>query len=296
MIDRQDKTILVAGVTGRQGGAVARRLLADGWSVRGMSRQPDGARARAMQALGVEVVGADMTDRESLEPALRGAYGVFAMATPFEKGEPDEATQGRNLGDAAAAARVGHYVYSSVGGADRRTGIPHFESKAEIEAHLASLGLPLTIIRPVYFMENFVFFAMERAGVLGYRISMPLAPDRPLQSVAVDDIAGVAAAAFADPLAWIGDDLELAGDERTLPGYAAALSGRIRVPVDYVQVPFETVRARSEDQYLMYRWFQEAGYAADIPWLRTRYPGLRDFQTWLDEGHADGLASDRAAA
>ena len=187
-------------------------------------------------------------------------------------------------------------MYSSVGGADRRTGIPHFESKAEIEARLASLGLPLTIIRPVYFMENFVFFAMERAGVLGYRISMPLAPDRPLQSVAVDDIAGVAATAFADPLAWIGDELELAGDERTLPGYAAALSGRIGVPVRYVQVPFGTVRARSEDQYRMYRWFQRAGYEADITWLRTRYPGLRDFQTWLDEGHADGLASDRAAA
>jgi uncharacterized protein YbjT (DUF2867 family) len=183
-------------------------------------------------------------------------------------------------------------VYSSVGGADRGSKVPHFESKWEIENHLRALGLPLTVVRPVYFFENFGGWAMQPAGD-GYTLSMPLSPDRPLQAVAVDDIGAFVAKAFADPGAWIGKEYELAGDERTLPAYASAISGAIGVPVDYVQIPWEVLRARSEDLYRMYDFFERAGYQADIGGLRRQYPALKTFGRWLGEG---GLARLRKAA
>ena len=148
MSSNNDKTVLVAGVTGQQGGAVARRLHADGWRVRGLTRDPE-CRTGATVPRARRRAGGRRPDRRG-QPAgsVAGVYGVFAMATPFEKGMDNEVVQGNTLGDVAAAAGVGHYVYSSVGSADKKTGIPHFESKAEIEDHLKGLRLPLTIVRP----------------------------------------------------------------------------------------------------------------------------------------------------
>ena len=286
-------TILVAGATGKQGGAVTRHLRAAGYAVRAISRDPDAEKAQPLRGLGVELVRADLTDPASLEGALDGISGVFSVATPFEAGLDAEMAQGKTLGDAARAAGVKHYVYSSVGGADRDSKVPHFESKWAIENHLRALGLPLTVVRPVYFFENFVGgWAMQPAGD-GYTLAMPLSPSRPVQAVAADDIGGIVAMAFADPAAWIGREFELAGDERTLPEYASAMARDLGVPVDYVQVPWEAIRERSEDLYRMYDFFEREGYQADTSALRAEYPALHTFEQWLAEG---GLARLRKAA
>ncbi len=216
MSSNSDKTILVTGITGHQGGAVARRLRADGWRLRGVTRNPDADAVKPLRDLGVEVVAGDMTDRSTLDGALDDVYGVFAMATPFEKGEENEIAQGKTLADAARAAGVQHYVYSSVGSADRKTGIPHFESKMLIEDHLRDLDLPRTIVRPVYFMENLVAWAAQRTPQ-GLALMAPLSPGTPLQMIAVDDIAAFVGIAFADPDGWIGEELDVAGDELTFP-------------------------------------------------------------------------------
>jgi len=188
------QTILVAGATGQQGGAVARHLREGGFAVRALTRDPDGDKAQALRAGGSEVVRGDLSDRASLDAALEGVYGVFSMATPFEQGMDAEVLQGKTLGDAARAAGVRHYVYSSVGGAERRSGVPHFETKWQVEEHLRSLDLPMTIVRPVYFFENFGGWGLQpQEGGEGYTLAMPLSPDATLQSVAVDDIGAFAA-------------------------------------------------------------------------------------------------------
>ena len=285
-------TILVAGATGKQGGSVVRHLRARGFAVRGITRDPDAEKAQPLRAAGVELVRADLTDRASVDGLFDGVSGVFSVATPFEAGLDAEVAQGNTLGDAAKAAGVRHYVYSSVGGAERDSKVPHFESKWAIENHLRGLGLPLTIVRPVYFYENFAGWALQPSGA-GYTMAMPLSPDRPLQAVAADDIGAFVAMAFADPAAWTGREFELAGDERTLPEYAAAISAARGVGIQYVQVPWEAMRERSEDLYRMYDFFEREGYAADISALRAEYSRLRTFDDWLAEG---GLSELGAAA
>ena len=287
--------ILVAGATGKQGGAVVRRLRAAGYTLRALTREPQGERARQLYGEGVEVVRGDLTDRASLDQALTGVTRVFAMATPYnEGGGPDEeVAQGKTLGDAAKAAGVRHYVYSSVGEAERHTGIPHFDSKWAIEQHLRALELPLTVFRPVWFFENLSTYALQPQGD-GYIVPMPLSPDRNLQGVAVADIAAFVARAFEQPQVWLGRALELAGDELTGPGYARAIAGHIGRPVSYVQIPWEAVRGRSEDLYLMYDYFERVGYQTDIPALRAMDPQLRSFDRWLAEGGLH-VAAGRAA-
>jgi len=142
----QTKLILVTGATGQQGGVVAKTLLSKGQKIRVMTRKPE--KAAALAKAGAEVVKGDLTNEPDLRAALRGIHGVFAMSTPFEAGMEAEVRQGVMLADAAKQAGVAHYVYTSVGSAHRHTGISHFESKWEVEQHIAKLGLPRDHLAP----------------------------------------------------------------------------------------------------------------------------------------------------
>src|ERR687898_1403718 len=181
----EKRVILVAGATGQQGGAVARNLLEWGFAVRALTRDTEKAAARELVDLGAEVVSGDLEDRGSIERVLEGVYGVFSVQTFFERGVESEVRQGVQLADAAKAAGVEHLVYSSVGSAHRETGIPHFESKWEVEEHVRQIGLPYTILRPTYFMQNWEW---TREMILGGSLAQPFDPDKPLQQVAVEDI------------------------------------------------------------------------------------------------------------
>ncbi len=278
-MSNHDRTILVTGATGRQGGAVARRLRKDGWPVRALVRHPDKPAAKALAGQGVELVRGDLHDRSSLEGAVAGVYGVFSVQNFWlpDVGFTGEVRQGEALADAARAAEVQHFVYSSVGGAERATGISHFDSKWEIETYIQVLGLPATVLRPVYFMEN--LFGQRQAILEQGILAQPdLRPDTPLQMIAVDDIGAFAALAFEQPEQWIGRSLELAGDEKTLPQVAELLSRVTGRPVRYAPAPNPR---GGEENRRMVRWFDEAGYQANIPELRRLYPALKDLETWL---------------
>lgn len=277
-----DKIILVTGATGQQGGAVTRHLLADGWQVRAVSRDPGADKARWLRELGLEIKRGDLTSPGVVAQAMEGVYGVFAMGTPFEHGVEHEIEQGTTLGEAAKAAGVKHYIYSSVGGADRQSGVPHFVSKWQVEEHLRSLELPLTVLRPAFFMENLLGRATQRSEQ-GRTIAMPLAPETRLQMIAVDDIGGLTAALFAQPQRFIGTALEIAGDELTMPEAAARLAAALDERVEYERIPYATVRQQSNDMALMYEWFEHNGYRADIDDLRNLYPNLHTFAAWAGE-------------
>ena len=215
----QTKLILVTGATGQQGGAVAKALLEKGQKIRVMTRNPE--KAAALAKAGAEVVKGDLTDRADLQSALQGVHGVFAMSTPFEAGMDAEVRQGTMLADAAKQASVAHYVYTSVGSADRKTGIPHFETKWKVEQHIRQIGLPATILRPVFFMENFgTYFPPSKEGVL----AVPVRPSMKFQMIALKDIGEFGAAAFLSPNKFLGQAIDLAGDELTMPEVAAHLS------------------------------------------------------------------------
>jgi uncharacterized protein YbjT (DUF2867 family) len=190
--------------------------------------------------------------------------------------------QGKTVADAAKAAGAEHFVYSSVGSAHRRTGIAHFDSKWEVEEHVRGLGLPHTVLRPVFFMQN---WEMMREPILGGTLLQPLDPGKPFQQVAVEDIGAFAAMAFEHPEEWIGREVELAGDERTMPEIAETFGRVIGREVSYYQVPWDRFEEQMGEEYaVMYRWFNDVGYEADVEALRREHPGLIDFERYL-RGH-----------
>lgn len=266
-METRPKLFLVTGATGQQGGAVAQSLLRQGQKVRVLTRNPD--KAAGLVKLGAEVVAGDLTDKATLEGALQGVDGIFAMSTFFEAGMDAEVQQGITLADAAKKANIAHYVYTSVGSADQNTGIPHFETKWKVEQHIRLLGLPATILRPAWFMENFgTFFRPSPAGVL----TLPMRPDRKQQMIAVRDIGEFGATAFLRPAEFIGQVIELAGDALTMPEVAAHLSHTMGRPIRYQQMPDDQVEAAvGHDFAVMFRWLNEVGFSADIPALRQRY-------------------------
>jgi uncharacterized protein YbjT (DUF2867 family) len=274
-----ERLIVVAGATGKQGGAVARSLLDRGFQVRALTRNPQKPEAQALADHGAEVVQGDMEDRSSMERTLEGAYGIFSVQNFGEAGYDGEVRQGKTVADAAKAAGVEHFVYSSVGSAHRQTGIPHFESKWEIEEHVRQIGLPYTILRPVFLMQNWEW---TREMILGGTLAQPFDPDKPLQQVAVEDIGAFAAIAFENPDRWIGREVDLAGDEQSMSEIADTFSRVIGREVTYYQVPWDQFEEQvGEEVTLNSRWMNDVGYEADIAALRQEYPELTSFERYL---------------
>jgi len=286
-MNHTDKTILITGATGRQGGAVIRHLLPKGWKLRALTRNPASVAAQELTRQGIEVIQGDLEKPASLERAVRGAYGIYSVQDFWAVGAKREVQQGTNLADAALKAQVSHFVYSSVGGAERSSGIDHWQSKWEIENHIRRLGLPATMLRPVAFMENYYVDQVE-IGILKGKLLDPIRADKPYQTIATDDIGGFAALAFERPQEFIGLGLEIAGSELTNPEAAQVFSRVLGKPVRFRKLPLPLVRILlGKEFYQMFRWFNDAGFQANIPELRRRYPEvrLRSLEEWLrDEG------------
>ncbi|GAA1865586.1 NmrA/HSCARG family protein [Actinomadura bangladeshensis] len=276
-----DEAILVLGATGRQGGATARELLRRGRTVHALVRDPHAPAARALADAGAVLVRGDLDDEASLRAAMKGLHGVFSVQTfRGPGGVAAEERQGKAVADAAAEAGVAHLVYSSVGGADRSSGIPHFESKANIERHIRELGLPATVLRPAMFHEMFQDLGPRLVdGRLVLR--MWLRPEVPVQLIATGDIGVFAADAFQDPAAWLGRRVEIAGDELTGPQMAEAFERACGVPARYEPLPIEPLRAARPDLAAMFDWFERDGYHADLPGLRRIRPDLVGLEAWL---------------
>jgi uncharacterized protein YbjT (DUF2867 family) len=263
-----EQTILITGITGKQGGAVARSLKGGGFRLRGMTRKPDSDRAKALKSDGVEIVAGDLDDASSLGKALAGAWGVFAVQNTWEAGVEKEEEQGKRQARLAREAGVQHYVYSSVGSAHKKTGIPHFDNKWRIEETVRELKFPShVVLRPVFFMENLL-----TPGTLnGDTLALALKPETRLQMIAVDDIGRYGARAFTDAAGLNGRAIDLAGDEITAPAAAAVLSKALGREITFVSVPNDQVRKFSEDAAIMFDWFNRIGYSADIAALEREF-------------------------
>src|ERR1700753_2058292 len=188
------RTILITGVTAKQGGAVAQALQGNGFHLRGLTRKPESERAAALAHQGIEIVQGDLDDEATLRRGLAGAWGVFGVQNAGEAGVEREEAQGKRLATLAREAGVEHYVYTSVGSADKRTGVPHFDSKRRIEETVRGLRFPShVILRPVFFMENLLApFSLQ-----GDTLAWALGPGTNLQMIAVDDIGWLGARAVS---------------------------------------------------------------------------------------------------
>jgi uncharacterized protein YbjT (DUF2867 family) len=271
--------VLVLGATGGQGGAVAAALIRAGRPVRAMVRDPQSAAARKLGAAGAQLVAGDFTDSGALSTAMRGAAAAFALTTPFESGPAAELAQGHAIIEAATGAGLPHLVFSSVAGATAHTGIPHFESKAQVEQALATSGLPHTVVAPTYFYDNALGGYQDLlAGVL----ELPLPADHRLQQLDRPDLGAFVAMVLADPAAFTGRRFELASDAPTPAQMSQALSEALGRPVGLRETPMSEVRQRSADMAAMWEFLRGPGYQADIAALRRDYPavGWTRFTEW----------------
>lgn len=215
---------------------------------------------------------------ESLSAALAGAYGVYAMQ-PSVRGTEIEIRQGAAVIDAACVADIRHFIYASVGGADRQSGVPHFESKWVIEQHLVRSGLPATVIRPAFFMENFVRLPLRIVLMALLRRYMPR--HKPLQMIAIDDIGNRVVRAFTEPDFFIGHAEEIAGDELTHAQIVAHFKSCGWFQGLPFPIPHVLVRLVPNEILKMFEWFADEGYQADIPKLRAEQQSLLTFEQWL---------------
>jgi uncharacterized protein YbjT (DUF2867 family) len=269
--------ILAAGATGRLR-PVVDELLASGQDVRVTARDPSAASARELAGHGVEVVRADLDDPEGLRTAADGVDAVFAAGSPHQAGPAGEARHGINAAEAAAAAGVRHLVFSSGAGAAQPSGVPVFDSKNAVERRLSELGLPHTILAPVYFMEN-AFNPWNLDALGDGRFPLPLPSDRPLQQIAVADLAAVAAIVLRQPEEFAGERIELAADELTGEQAAATVSRVSGRAFAFQQVPLVALPGSMRS---LFEWLERVGHQVDIAAVRRRFPSVRwhSFEDW----------------
>ena len=275
--------ILVTGITGQQGGAVAEELLKRGYPLRGLTRNLDNPEAQSLAAQGIEMVRGDFSDPPSIQAAIAGVHGIF-LNTP---NGPDEVTQGKTVINTAKVAGVSHLVYSTYTSADPKLGRPGMP-KAEVESYLRDSGLGYTILRPVTFMEN---FARMKSVIPVEGIRDPRKPDTKMLYISVKDIAFFVGEAFDDPDAWLGRELNIASDEFTNPELADIMTRVTGIPIKYTRITWEEW-GKQVPQYLvdLYKWYETSGFTVDVTGLRGQYPNLYTMERYLRETGWENLA------
>jgi uncharacterized protein YbjT (DUF2867 family) len=284
MTDDKSRTIVVTGATGLQGGAVARHLLSSGWHVRALTRNPKSDKAQTLSALGAEVVQGDMAEPSTLMPIFAGTYAVFSVQNPIISGIEGEISQGKNVAEAARQVGVQHLIYGSAGTGMKGTGVPAWESKLVIEEHMKSLGLPLTILRPMAFMELMTeknFFPPVSTWHIMPKL---MGGSRKLPWLCTDDLGFIVAKAFAEPDRFIGKELQLASDVHSLDEcrtiYREVMGKnppRFPLPVWL----FERFGFVGKDLGIMWRWLRTASFDLDTETTRTIHPDALTVRAWL---------------
>jgi uncharacterized protein YbjT (DUF2867 family) len=276
MISPEGKTIAVVGATGRQGGQVVRHLLDQGWQVRALTRKPESKKARELKALGADVRKADLEDPASLESAFANAYGLYNMQAPVSGKIEVEIRQGKNAAEAAKKTGLRHLVYGSAGPGHTKTGIEQWDAKIEVAQAMKALGLPLTILRPMAFMELMTDPTYYPQSSTWYIWPKLMGTDVKIPWLSVQDLGAIAAKAFANPDEYIGRDLALAADIQSL--------GEVREI-------YKEVKGKYPPRFAMPMFLFEKFVGKDVPnmwrWLKTNLVSLDTRQTY--EVHPEAM-------
>ncbi|ARX88759.1 MULTISPECIES: NmrA/HSCARG family protein [Streptomyces] len=294
--------VLVTGATGKQGGATVRALRAADVPVRALVRDRTTDRAKAVEAIGAELVTGDLHDRDSVVRAAEGARAVFSVQMPAMTTEgfdfEGEVTQGVNLIEGAKAAGVPQFVHTSVTGAGQHTETPGWaegrwasmeptlSAKSAIQDRVRAAGFPhWTLLKPGFFMENFLpsmAFLFPR-GTEGGLVSV-LNPETRLSLVSVDDIGRAAATAIVEPERFDRVELELASDYLSMTEIAEALSRALGTPLSAPDMTEEeALTAGMPAVGAHHEWLNVAGQPGRPQYARDLGIPLTSFEDWAQE-------------
>lgn len=278
-------TVAVVGATGRQGSAVTRHLLADGWHVRALTRRPQSKAAQELAVLGAEMIQAELSDPSSLVSAFGGAHGVYSVQNPMISGLDAEVVHGKNVADAAAKVGVHHLVYGSAGVGVAGTGVGSWESKLAVESHMKALGLPVTVLRPMAFMELMTDETFFPAASTWHLMPKLMGAERPVPWLCLDDLGAIAARAFKNPDRFIGQDIKLASDVQSLRECKEIWREVLGRPPRHFPMP-ESVFKRfvGTDLITMWRWLRSGHFEIDLAQTHAILPTALTVRQWLT-GH-----------
>jgi uncharacterized protein YbjT (DUF2867 family) len=282
LAEQGGRSIAVVGATGLQGQAVTRRLLEEGWTVRALTRNPAGDKARALARLGADVRQADSADVDALGRSFAGAHGVYSVQNHHISGYLGEVAQGRNVVDAAARAGVGHLVYASAGTGQAGTGVGSWETKIEVAGHARQVGIPMTVLRPMAFMELMTERRFYPAASVWHVMPKLMGDTRPVGWLAVEDLAVIAARAFADPESFVGRDVPLTSDVQSISECRTIWRKVTGRPPRRFPMPvwlFE--RFTGKDETTMWQWLRTNHVDLDTGPARQIHPGALTVRSWL---------------
>jgi len=281
MNSEEGKIIVVVGATGRQGREVVRQLVRDGWRVKGVTRKPESKKAAVVRALGAEIVAGDLDDITTLESAFQGAYGLYTMQPPILGKPENEIQQGKNVAMAAQKMKVQHVVYGSAGPEKTKTGIEQWDTKLEVTQAMTSLGLPLTTLRPLAFME-LMTDPSYYPNVIWSIWPKITSGDRKIPWISVQDVGVIAAKAFGNPAEFMGKDFVLSADAQSLNEYRAIYKEvKGKYPARFPMPMFLFEKFVGKDVPRMWRWLRTHTVNLDTSQTRQIHPEVMDVRTWL---------------
>lgn len=276
------KIAFVTGATGRQGGAVVRHLLNSDWSVRALTRDPKKRKAIKLKKLGADVIKGDLDKAKHLRLFFEDADAVFSVQNPWITGLEKEVIHGKKIAEMAANMGVGHLVYSSAGSGKPGTGVPHFESKLQIERYIKELGISYTILRPAGFMELMTDKEFVPPLVAWNVTGKMLGNNFPLTWIACDDIGAITAKILENPGKYAGKEFSIAGDKKSM----AECKEIYRTVYDKIPfripAPVWLFKWMQKDLYQMYQWMKNDLIPDDlIEDTRAIHPGIMNIEAWM---------------
>jgi len=275
--------IFVTGGTGNQGGAIVRNLYAsDKYEIVVLSRNPKSKKALRLKELGVKVVQGDLNNPNSYNNYLSNVYGVFSVQD-FSQGVEKEIAQGIQLADLTKENKIKHLIYSSVCGADLKSGIPHFESKNKIERHIKGIGIPHSIIRPTSFYENLLNPEVKKRIMKG-KLVMPIHEEFEQEFISCNDIGIVGVQMFNNPSSYLGKTITIASDKMTMGDLAKLLSRVLGKEIKYQKLSGIITRlVMGKNLHKMFKWINKTRpeFVKNIDEIRREFIGFTNMETWL---------------
>ena len=300
--------IAVVGATGAQGGGLVRAIAADregAFTARAITRKPNSENARALAALGVEVVAGDADDPPSLERAFAGAYGAFCVTNFWEHLSAErEGVQATAMARATKKAGVKHVVWSTLEDTRKwvpltdarlptlqgKYKVPHFDSKGTIDDVFAKEAAPTSYLLAAFYWDNFIHFGMgPRKGADGNVVlALPLGGMK-LPGIAAQDIGKCAYGVFRRGTSAVGQRFGIAGEILSGAEMAEQLGDALGQKIGFYDVPFDAYRAMgfpgAEDLGNMFEFHKILGdeflKSRDPILARSLNPELLTFEAWL---------------
>jgi uncharacterized protein YbjT (DUF2867 family) len=304
------KVIAVLGATGAQGGGMVRAIMADKsgeFTTRALTRNVNSEKAKALKALGAEVVAVDVDNYDSLKNAFTGAYGVFAVTFFWEHFSAEKETaEAKSIAKAAKEANIQHIIWSTLEDtrkwiplSDNRMPtlqgkykVPHFDSKGEAEKYFTEQNLPVTFLLTSAYWENLIYFGWgpTRGQDGKLALNFPMG-DKKLPGIAVEDIGKSAYAIFKRGNEFIGKKVGIAGGHLTGKMMAQSLTKALGEEVIYNAVPFDVYRGfgfpGADDIGNMFQFKHdfEDYYCGvrNLEFSKSLNPSLKSFDNWLKE-------------